>query len=62
MVENLFKFCFLGVATIFQSATPQNVIATDDAGDNSYISVTTGRRVMAYSLVHTGKRNDNDAI
>ena len=41
LVENL----FLGVATIFQPATLQNVIATDDAGGNSHISVTTGRRV-----------------
>ena len=38
----------MGVATIFQPVTPQNVIATDDAGGSSYISVTTGPRVMAY--------------
>ena len=30
-----FKICFLGVATFFQPATPQNVFATDDAGGNS---------------------------
>ena len=41
------KFVFFGVATIFQPATPKNVIVTDDAGGNSYISVTTGQRVTA---------------
>ena len=30
-------------------ATPQNVIANNDAGGNSHILVTTGRRVMVYS-------------
>ena len=35
LVENLF---FFGVALIFQPVTPQNVIATDDAGGNSHIS------------------------
>ena len=44
LVENL---C-LGVATIFQSTTPQNVIATNDAEGNLHISITTGRRGMAY--------------
>ena len=48
MVQNLFKVYFLGVAPIFQLATPQTVIANDDARDNSYISVTAGQRVMAY--------------
>ena len=53
----------LGVAPIFPPATPQNVIATDDAGGNSYILsnsymlsqlmtqeviLITGRRVMVY--------------
>ena len=48
MVYNFLKSWFWGVAPIFQPANPQNVIATDDAGDNSYVSVTTGRRVMVY--------------
>ena len=37
-----------GVAPIFQPAPPQNVFATIDAGNNSYILVTTGRRVIVY--------------
>ena len=50
MVENLFKICVLGVAAFLQPSTPQNVIATDDAGGNSHISVTTGWRHMAQNL------------
>ena len=48
MVQNLFKNFFWGAATIFQPATPQNVIATDDAGSNFCMSVSTGRKVMTY--------------
>ena len=44
----LVEILYLGVATIFQPATPQNVVMTDEAGGNSHISVTTGRRVMLY--------------
>ena len=44
LVENL----FLGVAPFIQPAPPRNVIAIDDGWGNLRISVTTGRRVMAY--------------
>ena len=48
MVYNLLKICLWGVAPIFQPATFQNIIATDDAGSNSHISVTTGRGVIIW--------------
>ena len=44
----LLKKLVLEGCSHFPAGYPPNVIATDDAGANSYISVTTGRRVMVY--------------
>ena len=38
----------LGGCSHFPAGYPQNVIETVDAGGNSYILVTTGRRVIVY--------------
>ena len=48
MVKNLLKNWYWGIALIFQPATSQNVIATNDAGGNSHILVTNDRRVMVH--------------
>ena len=47
-VKLLENFGFDGLLPFSSRLPPQNVITTNDAGGNSYTSVTTDRRVMVY--------------